>query len=189
MRRGLRMKLRENNFKIQLKEGAIKEFEKIILSEVNDIFMPMGFVSFDEGDIVTYNCSGYASLRQCDVKEVMEALEILERTLLLVSRASEYLISPNMITLSLDSIFFDRDTRQVRIAYIPVESETASLRENMAGFITEMKGKLMKNEQVYMDRVKTQMEENNYYIHDMINVIGEIRRSAVKEMNSEEVTQ
>lgn len=180
------MKIRDNNFRLQLKEGAIKDFEKVVLSEVNDIFMPMGFVSFDEGELVTYNCSGYSSLSQCNVTEVMEALEILERTLLLVNRASEYLISPNMITMNMDTIYFDRKSRQVRIAYVPAERETATLREHMADFISEMGENIKDNEKMYINQVREQMEENNYYIQDMINVIGEIRRSAVRELQSEE---
>lgn len=183
------MRIRDNNFRIQLKEGAIKDYEKIVLSDVNDIFMPMGFLSYDEGELVTYNCSGYSSLSQCDIKEVLEALEILERTLVLVSRASEYLISPSMITLSMETIFYDRDSGRVRIAYVPVINEKASLRENMAEFITEIKDNLQMQEQVYMDKVKTQMEENNYYIQDLINIIGDIRRTAMKELSAEEVAQ
>lgn len=180
------MRIRDNNFRLQLKEGSIKDFEKVVLSEVNDIFMPMGFVSFDEGELVTYNCSGYSSLSQCNVTEVMEALEILERTLVLVSRASEYLISPNKITMNMDTIFFDRESGQVRIAYVPAERESASLRENMADFISEMGESIEGSGRNYMKQVRDQMEENNYYIQDLINVIGEIRRSAVREMRSEE---
>lgn len=176
------MKIRDNNFRIKLKEGTIKDYEKIILSQVDDIFMPMGFISSDEGELVTYNCSGYSSLNQCGITEVLEALEILERTFMLVSRASEYLISPNMITLNMDTIFYDKKTRQVRIAYIPVERETANLRENMSSFIAEMESNLREQGKYYMDKVKRQMEDNNYYINDLINIIGDIRRTAIKEM-------
>ncbi len=182
------MRIRDNNFRLQLKEGAIKDYEKVVLSEINDIFMPMGFVSFDEGELVTYNCSGYSSLSQCNVTEVMDALEILERTLVLVSRASEYLISPNMITMNLDTIFFDRQSRQVRIAYVPAERESASLRENMSGFIKEIGENVQEKGRVYMDEIRSQMEENNYYIQDLINIIGEIRRTAVRELQKEEET-
>lgn len=176
------MRIRDNNFRVELKEGDIKEYEKVILSESNDIFMPMGFVSFDEGELVTYNCSGYSSLNQCDITEVLEALDILERTLILVSRASEYLISPNRITLNKETIFYDRNTHQVRIAYLPVEKDKSNLRENMSCFITEIEENLQENGKIYMDKVKTQIEENNYYIQDLINIIGDIRRSAVKEI-------
>ena len=181
------MRIRDNNFRLELKEGAIKDYEKVMLSEVNDIFMPMGFVSFDEGEVVSYNCSGYASLSQCDVTEIMEALEILERTFLLISRASEYLISPSKITLSMDTIFYDKGSGRVRIAYVPVERENSTLQENLADFITEMGGKVQDRGKEYLDKVKTQMEENNYYIQDLINVIGDIRRSAVRDFSSEAV--
>ncbi|MBR5488060.1 MAG: hypothetical protein IKV72_00010 [Firmicutes bacterium] len=180
------MKIRENNFRLKLREGAIKEYEKVMLTELNDIFMPMGFVSFDEGELVSYNCSGYSSLRQCNITEALEALDSLERTFLLVSRASEYMISPNMITLTLDTIFYDRNTHRVKIAYVPVNRENASLRENMMRFITEMTGNVKNNGRAYLDEVKVQMNENNYYIHDLINIIGDIKRTAVKELDQGE---
>ena len=181
------MRIRDNNFRIELKEGAIKDYEKVILSEVNDIFMPMGFVSYDEGELVSYNCSGYSSLSQCEITEVLEALEILERTFLLVSRASEYLISPSKITLNMDTIFYDRQTGRVRIAYVPVDGDNVSLRENLTGFIKEIKNNLHENERTYLDEVNEQMDEKNYYIRDIVNIIGDIRRSVVKDNMLEEV--
>ncbi len=181
------MRIRDNNFRIELKEGAIKDYEKVILSEVNDIFMPMGFVSYDEGELVSYNCSGYSSLSQCEITEVLEALEILERTFLLVSRASEYLISPSKITLNMDTIFYDRQTGRVRIAYVPVDGDNVSLRENLTWFIKEIKNNLHENERTYLDEVNEQMDEKNYYIRDIVNIIGDIRRSVVKDNMLEEV--
>lgn len=180
------MRIRDNNFRLELKEGAIKDYEKIILSEVNDIFMPMGFVSYEEGEIVSYNCSGYSSLKQCNITEVMEALDILERTFSLVGRASEYLISPNKITLSMETIFYDRETGKVRIAYVPVENDNANLRENMSDFIAEFKMNLHEEERSYMEKISLQMDENNYYIQDLINVIGDIKRSAVSKLSEGE---
>ena len=39
------MEIRNNDFKLQLKDGSIKEFEKVVLSSgICDLFMPMGFV-------------------------------------------------------------------------------------------------------------------------------------------------
>ena len=183
---GDNMKIRDNNFRLKLKEGAIKEYEKVVLTELNDIFMPMGFVTYDEGELVSYNCSGYSSLRQCNITEVLEALDILERTFLLVSRASEYMISANKITLTMDTIFYDRTTHRVKIAYVPVSRENANLRENMMRFITEITGKVQKEGKAYLDEVKVQMNENNYYIHDLINIIGDIKRTAVKELEQKE---
>lgn len=181
-------KMQTNDFRLKLREGAIKDYEKVILSQVNDIFMPMGFVSSSDGELVTYNCSGYTALRQCRVTEVMEALEILERTLILVSRAGEYLISPRRIMLSMDTIFYDRKTKQVKIAYVPLEENASTLRENMFEFITEMEAGVTGTGRTYLQDVKSEMEENNYYIQDLINVIGDIRRTAAsKKVELEEV--
>lgn len=180
--------MRNNDFKLKFKDGAIKDYEKVILSQVNEIFMPMGFVSTAEGDLVTYNCSGYTALRQCKITEVQEALDLLERTFMLVSRAGEYLISPRKILLSLDTIFYDRKTRQVKIAYVPLDENTTTLRENMSDFISEMEDGVTGTGRSYLENVREQMNENNYYIRDLINVIGEIKRSAAsKQVQLEEV--
>ncbi|MBC6679601.1 DUF6382 domain-containing protein [Zhenpiania hominis] len=171
------MEIRNNDFKLQLKDGSIKEFEKVVLSSgICDLFMPMGFVRLEDGELVSYNCSGYTALRQCNINEAKEAFEILEKTLLLVNRAGEYLITPGKITLNMDTIFYNRKTKQVRIAYVPAEEPQLNLRENVAEFFTQMEGKLKKTERAYLEKMKTQMEEHNYYIGDLINMIGEIRR-------------
>lgn len=174
---GENMEIRNNDFKLRLKEGAVREYEKIVLSSgLCDLFVPMGFVSSEEGEIISYHCSGYAALRQCNITETMEAFEILEKTFLLVSRAGEYLITPSKITLSVDTIFYNRQTKQVKIAYVPVNRQEASLRENMAGLMMQMEQGVKGNGRAYLQKVRKQMEENNYYIRDLINVIGEMRR-------------
>lgn len=171
------MEIRNSDFKVKLKEGAVKEYEKIVLSSgVCDLFMPMGFVTCEEGEIVSYNCSGYTALRQCNITEIREAFEILEKTFLLVSHAGEYLITPSRITLSLDTIFYNRKTKQVKIAYVPIGQKSVTLRENMASFITQMEQGLQGNGRAYLSAVKREMEENNYYIGDLINIIGDMRR-------------
>ena len=84
-------------------------------------------------------------------------------------------------------LVMDRETGKVRIAYVPVESEGATLRENMAEFITEFRMNLCEDDRPYMDKVKNEMEENNYYVQDLINIVGDIRRKAVRDLDSGEV--
>lgn len=171
------MEMQNNDFRLRLKEGAVREYEKVVLSSgLCDLFMPMGFVSSEDGELVLYHCSGYRALRQCRITQIREAFEILEKTLLLVSRAGEYLITPGKITLSLDTIFFNQKTRQVKIAYVPAEETDLNLREHMSGFIAQMEQGIGGNDRIYLEKIKHQMEENNYYIRDLINLIGELRR-------------
>lgn len=180
------MEIRNNDFKLRLKDGSVKEFEKVVLSSgICDLFMPMGFVRLEEGELVSYNCSGYTPLRHCDIEETKEAFEILEKTLILVNRAGEYLITPSKITLNMDTIFYNRKNRQVRIAYVPAEEAQLSLRENVAEFFTQMEGKLKGKDRAYLENVKTQMEEHNYYISDLINMLGEIRRKLYRQGQSQ----
>lgn len=171
------MEIRNNDFRLQLKEGSVKEFEKVVLSSgLCDLFMPMGFVSCEDGELVSYHCSGYTALRQCSIKEAKAALDILEKTLQLVSEAAEYLITPSRITLDMRTIFYNRKTGQVRIAYVPVDPPGSTLRENMIGFITQMESAVSQEDRLYLETVKNKMEENNYYLADMINLIGDMKR-------------
>ncbi len=171
------MEIQNQNFRVRLKEGSIKEFEKIVLSSgMCELFMPMGFVSCEDGELVSYHCSGYLTLRQCSLKDVRQALEILEKTFLLVSKAAEYLIMPDKIMLTLDTIFYDRRTKQVRIAYVPMPQGRMNLQENMVTFIGEVGRQLSGKNQLYLENVKQQVRENNYYIKDIINLIGELKR-------------
>lgn len=175
------MGIQRSDFKLKLKDGAIKDFEKVVLSSgACELFMPMGFVSMEEGELVAYNCSGYTSLRQCDIVEIKEAFDILEKTFILVRKAGEYLITPSRITLNLDTIFYKKQTKQVRIAYVPAEEPYTSLRENMAGFLTQMEEMIRGNERSYLQKVRSKMEEQNYYINDLINTIGEMRRQVCR---------
>lgn len=171
------MEIRNSDFRIKLKEGAVKEYEKVVLSSgLCDLFIPMGFVSSEDGEMICYQCSGYASLRQCNITEAKEAFEILEKTFILVSRAGEYLITPSKITLTMDTIFYNRETKQVKIAYVPIDRMECSLQENMAEFIAQMGQAVKGTGSHYLDNIRIQMEENNYYIGDLINRIGEMRR-------------
>ena len=175
--KGDNMEIRNNDFKLQLREGSVREFEKVVLSSgLCDLFMPMGFVSCEDGELVSYHCSGYTALRQLSITEIKEALDILEKTFLLVSRAGEYLITPSRITLDLDTIFYSKETGGVKVAYVPVDNPAASLRENMTGFITEMEKGVYGNNRLYLEKIKTHLEENNYYINDIIDLIGELKR-------------
>ena len=53
------MEIRNNDFKLQLKDGSIKEFEKVVLSSgICDLFMPMGFVRLEDGELVSITAVG-----------------------------------------------------------------------------------------------------------------------------------
>ena len=167
------MEILKNDFKLQLEGGAVKDYEKVVLSSgLCELFMPMGFVSCEDGELVSYHCSGYTALRQCKITQIKEALDILEKTFLLLSKAGEYFITPSKITLNLDTIFYNQETKQVKIAYIPIQNPQTSLRENMVGFVSEMERGICGNHRIYLEKVKSHIDENNYYIGDIINLIG-----------------
>lgn len=50
----------------------------------------------------------------------------------------EYLITPANITLTTDTVFYSKETGEVKIAYVPVEGE-ADLRKNIIRFLLQLK--------------------------------------------------
>lgn len=171
------MELRKNNFQLKLREGVIKDFEKVVLSSgMCDLFMPMGFMHSNQADTISYDCSGYTALSQCSIIQAKDALDILEKTFLILNKAGEYLISPSKITLSKDTIFYDEKTGQVKIAYIPMEKQYLSLRENMMDFIFQVERGVEKDNRQYLKKVRDHLDHNNYYIKDIINLIGQLKR-------------
>lgn len=171
------MEMRNSDFKIRMKEGTIKDYEKIVLSSgMCDLFMPMGFINNQGESIVSYDCSGYTALSQCSTLQVREALDILEKTFLILSRAGEYLITPSKITLTKDTIFYHEENHTVKIAYVPMEKQFLSVRENMMDFIVEVEQDVEKTDRKYLKKVREHLDHNNYYIRDIISLIGELKR-------------
>ncbi|MEG0829039.1 MAG: DUF6382 domain-containing protein [Anaerovoracaceae bacterium] len=171
------MENKNKNFQMVVKGGVIKDYEKIVLSSgLCDLFMPMGFIQDNNVDRVAYDCSGYVSLSKCNITKIKEAFDILEKTFLILSKAGEYLISPSKITLNQDTIFYNSEKRQVKIAYVPMEEQPLSLRENMMEFICQVENVVEEENRIYLEKVRNHLNQHNYYIRDIINLIGRLKQ-------------
>ena len=172
----------ENEFKIRLEENTMRDYEKIMLTSGEcNLFMPMGFIGDENGEVVCYDCSGFAPLSSYSVEKTEDALYILECVLLIVGRAVEYLITPARITINEDTVFYNKETGRVKIAYVPLTDTQASIRSNLVSFIDQLKDNIKDGNDHYLDDAAKFITYHNYYIKEMVNKVGLFKRQLYTE--------
>lgn len=169
-------------FSIRLEENTFRNYEKIMLSSGEcSYFMPMGFISEDGMEVVSYDCSGFAPLSSYRVEKTEDALYILECVLLIAGRSVEYFITPARITINTDTVFYNKETSQVKIAYVPAAGDNLSIRRNLAAFIKQLKQDICDGNEKYLDEAEKFIMYHNYYIREMVNKVGLFKRQLYTE--------
>lgn len=169
-------------FRIRLEEDTMRDYERVMLTSGEcNFFMPMGFMGEDEGEVVCYDCSGFAPIGSYRIEKTEDALYILENVLLIVGKSVEYLITPAKITINSDTVFYNKETGEVKIAYVPAAKGHASLRRNLAVFIRQLGADICDGKEKYLAEAARYILYHNYYIRDMVNKIGIFKRQLYKE--------
>lgn len=169
-------------FKIRLEENTMRDFERVMLTSGEcSLFMPMGFMGEDDGEVVFYDCSGFAPLSSYQIEKTEDALYILEKIMIILGQAVEYLITPSKVTLSTDTVFYNKDTGQVKIAYVPLSGDQNSLRKNIIAFMAQLKEDICDGKAEYLNQVAKYIYYHNYYIRDIVNKIGLYKRELYLE--------
>jgi len=173
---------RNGEFKVKLEPNTIREFERVMLSSGEcSLFMPMGFISEEDGETVCYDCSGFSPLSSYRIERTDDALYILERVLLIAGNSVEYLITPSRIALNMNTVFYNKETGEVKIAYVPLKQETVSLRKNLVAFIELLKRELCDGHESYLTEASRYIRYHNYYLRDMVNKVSLFRRMLYAE--------
>ena len=169
-------------FSIRLEENTFRNHEKIMLSSGEcSLFMPMGFIGEGGMEVVSYDCSGFAPLSSYRIEKTEDALYILESVLLIVGRSIEYLITPARITINTDTVFYNKETSQVKIAYVPAAGNDLSIRRNLVSFIRQLKADICDGNGRYLDEAEKFIMYHNYYIREMVNKVGLFKRQLYTE--------
>lgn len=173
-----------SNFRVRLEEETMQDFEKIMLTSGEcNIFIPMGFIREGDGEYGSYNCSGFAPLSSYRIERTEDALYILENVLLILKRAVEYFIDPAKVKVTSETVFYNKDTGQVKIAYIPLMKDEMNLRKNLVGFIGYLKSEICDGRENYLVEAAKYIYFHNYYLREMVNKVGLLKRQAYLEQN------
>ena len=166
-----------NEYRMCFREESILDFERAMLSsgECRDL-LPMMFISGDSKHVVYYDCKGFAPLSRYHVDKTEDALFILEKVLIILSSTIEYLIAPAKVSLSTDTVFFNAETGDIKIAYVPVQEEPAGAAKNLLKLISQLKADVMDEYKEYLDQFALLVFRNNYHMRELTSRIGLMRR-------------
>ena len=169
-------------FKIRLHQDSILEYEKIMLSsDMCSLFLQMHFISDGISETAWYHCSGFAPLSSYKIEKTEDALYILEKVLLILNRSVEYFISPAKAAVTTDTVFYNKDTDEVKMAYVPLDARKRSLRKNLAVFTNQLKQDLRDGKGHYLTDASKYILQHNYDFQDMISKVGTYKRQLYLE--------
>lgn len=172
------------DFKVRLEENAMKDFEKVMLTSGEcSLFIPMGFITENGREYGQYNCSGFAPLSSYRIEKTDDAIYILENVLLILERAIEYFIDPAKITLTAETVFYNKDTGQIKIAYVPMPSRALNMRKNLVIFIGQIKLEICDGKERYLTEAAKYIYYHNYCLREMVNKIAVLKRQLYLEQN------
>ena len=169
-------------FRIQMKQNIILKHEKIMLSsDMCRLFLQMHFISDGTDETAWYHCSGFAPLSSYKIEKTEDALYILEEVLLILNKSAEYFISPAKVTVTADTVFYNKDTDEVRMAYVPMDLKNRSLRKNLAAFTLQLKHDIRDGKSHYLTDASKYLLQHNYDFQDMISKVGTYKRQLYLE--------
>mgnify|MGYP007088019571 CR=1 FL=1 len=167
-------------FAIELKKGLLKEYEKeILLSNEMDFFVPMGIVEKEDTDRFVYDYTGLVPLSGLSGPlGVKSVLDILERTILCLIVAEDYLLEVKNIALSCSTVYLNPITRQIRLLYLPTKGEANCVLGGLSIFAKELSAKYVSGIAAeYLAALESFMN-NNISLVALANKIGAMRREA-----------
>lgn len=171
-----------SEYRVKISDNTVMEYEKVVLTSGScNLFMPMGFLGAEDGEIVCYDCSGYAPLSNYEIEKTEDALFILEQTLMILNKATDYLITPSKITVTRDTVFYNIETGEIKIAYIPNKQDTPMMRRNIVAFIKELQEDVCDGKEKYLTETARYVLYNNYYFKDIVNKVALFRREIYME--------
>ena len=175
----------KNTFAIDFATGRIKDFEKKILAQnICDSFLPMSFVSVGQTERASYDCSGYQSLENYDIVNSRGMIELFEKCVFAMITSCGFLMNPRKYELTLKTVFYSVDKKELRFAYIPKEipEEKAvfaflEFLKSVESHISQKNSEADNNEmRRYLKEIKLGIENSNRSLFDIVNYLGEIKQ-------------
>lgn len=166
-----------NEYRINFKEESILGFERVMLSSGEcGSLLPMIFINDDAGLLAYYDCGGFVPLSSYRIDRTEDALFILEKVLLIMNSLVEYLINPDKIVLSTDTVFYNPETGEIKIAYVPDSESTLEMRRHILYLIAHLKSEITDSDKGLLDSLARTVYENKYRLMDLVNKVGMLRR-------------
>lgn len=171
------MNLREREFQVQYEEDTFPLFEeRVLASGLCDFAIPMQFVHRADGVLVTYGCGGYTSLSEVDLSSVAVGLEVLAKVFRTLKKTDDFLIDPRHMELSVNTVYFHRRRRHIRIAYMPAAACSLYLRLPL--LIKELQQRAGVAAGEYMEKISVALQRDNLTMADAAILTEQFRKEA-----------
>ncbi len=148
----------------KIKKEEIKRYEIMSIETSSpDFFIPMEFVEYDDYYSITYDCSGYTKMSEClHAITVRDAFDCIEGIMEAYRRAMRFLIFPERLILSDDTVYFNKNERSVKLMFVPPEAGIEVLpASQITAFLDDMKSIGMTNgSEEYLEVFKEYIGEN-----------------------------
>lgn len=170
------MNLYNLGYEIEMEGDKISHLEeKMLESGLCNFTIPM-WISRENGKIkARYECSGLVSVRELQLKKPRETFEIIEKALLALNRSVDFYISPEKVKLTLDTVYYSKTNRSVKIAYIPQNGH--SLSSNIKSFIEEIGKDTLPETKEYLGILRKDVCKENRNLREIAGFVSEYRKS------------
>lgn len=168
---------RNNEYKLSLREDSIHEYEKIILTSGDcSYLLPMVFMGINGQEVACYQCPGFSPLSEYRLDKTEDAIYVLEKVLLILSRVPDYLITPSRLTVTEDTVFYNETSGEIKLAYVPLQIENVNTRKQLIAFVTKLGSELSDGMDSCMKEAAALVGNPSYEIRDIVNRLGLLRR-------------
>lgn len=166
-----------NEYRMEIKDDSVLDFEKVMLTsgECNHL-LPMIFIGESSEQVAYYDCHGFTPLSRYRIERTEDAFFIIEKVLVIMSCIMDYLLSPAKVMLTTETVFFNTETGDIKIAYVPTHESPDSLRKHLLILTAQLKADISDGYAGYLDRFARTVHQNNYHMRDLINSVGSLRR-------------
>ncbi len=166
-----------NDYTCELDPKAVCPHERIMLASGQcPFFFPTAFYSDQDHLTASYSCSGFVPLSTFRIERTDDALYIFEHVLLALRGCIEYLLEPERVRVTSDTVFYCSRTGEVRLAYLPLQEHAPDIRRTLIRFLAELKADLQDDSVSCIDRIARRIYYENHDLRDLLTITGLMRR-------------
>lgn len=119
--------------------GTIDSYEERVLTKgICNSFIPTSFIVKEGEQIAIYDHSGYIQVSRCRFRSESRLIELIAETIRTINDSYEYLFSVEHYAINADTVYYDPDTKKVKLAYVPEPGSGLRNREKLVQFIDEL---------------------------------------------------
>lgn len=159
-------------------KSVLKDFElKVLLSGNPDVFLPVRVISMKDSDIIFYETQSHIPISDLEFNSIFEPLTILLEVVAIIRETDFYMLYPEKIALSLNSIYINQDRKKIRCCYLKGGVET--WQDNLRNLVIEMDTLINKvHPSPYFKEIENYLSKCNHSYKDIIIKVEGIIRDA-----------